>query len=156
MKMNWKGGSLFELHLDETEWLAFLKLLSQYPCRSAENHSLTRRDTPDPDLEESNQLLRDSVVAHQGERAGQLNHWLASLKQRFSGTCNEFRLEFDPERADWLVEILNDIRIGNWLDLGYPTPDEVASKDWKPEDWVKLSSMEISGMFQAILLKGLG
>ncbi len=155
MKLIRQGNGSFELRMEEGEWTALSDLLGQYPLTPANHHSLNSKDRPDPDLKESDQWLRDSVSNHQTEREVQLKKWLSNVQADHSGADVEYPVKFDADRADWLIEILNDLRVGSWLSLGCPSPEEISGKTWKSSDWPTLWTMEASGMYQSILLKAL-
>jgi hypothetical protein len=155
MKIIRQQDGQFEMRMEKDEWTALSDLLSQYPLTPAEHHSLNSEDHPDPDLKESDQWLRESVSSHHTERETQLKQWVKSVKPDDSGSDIEYPATFDAERADWLIEILNDLRVGSWLSLDCPSPEEVSEKSWQSKDWPTIWAMEVSGMYQSILLKAL-
>ena len=48
--------------------------------------------------------------------------------------------------AEWLLEILNDIRVGSWLALG--APEDLESLRVGEEPSIDLLFMELAGFFQ--------
>ena len=55
---------------------------------------------------------------------------------------------------EWLLQVLNDVRVGSWLKLGQP--DENQSPDVTPENFQFVLAMEVCGAFQSALLAALG
>ena len=155
MKVIRQEGGQFELQMEEAEWESFSNLLSQYPLTPADHHSLNSKTNPDPDLKESDQWLRDSVSNHQTDREIQINKWIQSIKPVDTDAEITYPVPFDPERADWLIEILNDLRVGSWMSLDCPTTEDLTSKSWESKDWPRIWTMEASGMYQSILLQAL-
>lgn len=155
MKVIRQQDGHFEIRMDEEEWVALSDLLAQYPLTPPDHHSLNSKTNPDPDLVESDQWLRDSVSNHHLDRENQIKQWIQRVQPVEKGNHLEYQVSFAPERADWLIEILNDLRVGSWKALNCPTPEALSEQSWKSEDWPKLWTMEASGMYQSILLKAL-
>ena len=153
MKCIRKGEGRFDMALEEGEWLALKDLVTQYPKTPSDHHSLTSEDNPDPDLKDSDEWLKENGAVHQGERHRQIKAWIKTIHPFKQEGVTTYTIEFEPEKADWLIEILNDIRVGCWLSLGCPSPEDLTGADWKKEDWPTLWSMELSGMYQSVLLK---
>jgi hypothetical protein len=72
---------------------------------------------------------------------------------RFVENQAAWRLVLSPADVEWLLQILNDIRVGSWLMLGSPEEElEVLSEKNAPH----LLAMHMSGHFQMELLEALG
>ena len=57
--------------------------------------------------------------------------------------------------ADWLLEVLNEIRVGSWVRLGRPQKDDEVNLPNHPESSRHLWAMELSGYLETRLLDGL-
>lgn len=79
MKLLRKGNEHFDLVLDEDEWESFKDLLNQYPKTPSNQHSLTSKEHPDPELKESDEWLKEASSMHQENRRDQLKKWLSSI-----------------------------------------------------------------------------
>ena len=145
----------FELRMEEEEWRSLCQLLSQYPLTPADHHSLNSKNNPDPGLKESDQWLRDSVSKHQTDRELQIKQWIQGIEPVDSDEGHLYPVLFDAERADWLIEILNDLRVGSWMSLNCPAPETLSDKSPDSEEWPRIWIMEVSGMNQSILLQAL-
>ena len=67
---------------------------------------------------------------------------------------SRFRLLLQPTEVEWLLQVLNDVRVGSWLALG--EPDEDKPPDLTPENFRYAVAMEVCGAFQSALLAALG
>ncbi len=73
--------------------------------------------------------------------------------QRFEDLETGCRLSLGQADLEWLLQILNDIRVGNWILLGSPEERrEVLNAKTAPHLW----AMEMAGWFEMSLLEALG
>ena len=140
----------FEFSRREKELLFEVLLL--YPLIPAAHHRLSRN--PGPRDEENQNLLDESLAAHREETRERvrtlLNHprcfqpqgegyaWLASLGE-----------------MEWLLQVLNDIRVGSWLALGSPRLPPPANQPFTPESLAHRRAMDIAGGFEMIFIAAL-
>jgi hypothetical protein len=77
-----------------------------------------------------------------------------SLFRKTSGR-QTYLLSLKISEAEWLLQVLNDIRVGSWLRLGSPDRTEefmaALSEQTAPYFW----AMEVSGHFQMVLVHAL-
>jgi len=79
---------------------------------------------------------------------------------KFLATPGRFRLEgpdlfhfsLTPEQTEWLLQILDDVRVGCWVKLGRPELEPAPPKNLTEEEARTMSALELSGFFQTILL----
>ena len=130
----------------------FRQVLKLYPRMPPAHQQLTR--TPAPPEDEANQRLLDEALAeHRAENKKLLDQLLAD-KNRYHETETGCRLSLPPGDVEWLLQVLNDIRIGSWVRLGSPEPklqmtelNTLTARDF----W----AMELSGYFQMHFLEAL-
>ncbi len=67
-------------------------------------------------------------------------------------TEEEIRLRLRRNRVNWLLEVLNEIRVGHWHQLGSPDIDETVLT---PENIEQYISMQLCAEFQMVLLDAL-
>jgi hypothetical protein len=139
-------------HLGKREKLLLLELLKLYPRIPSGHQSLSKsRNIRD---REANQRLLDEAMAEQrAECKKQLQAFLADPR-RFAEDQTGCRLSLCKSEPEWLLQILNDIRIGSWLSLGSPEPPmEIAllNEQTAPHFW----AMEMAGHFQMQLLQAM-
>jgi hypothetical protein len=72
--------------------------------------------------------------------------------RRFQRTDTGFRLSLSRAEAEWVLQVLNDIRVGSWIILGSPE-GEIEGLDAKTASdfW----AMEMAGYFETELLQAL-
>jgi len=64
------------------------------------------------------------------------------------------RLSLSPSELEWLLKILNDVRVGSWIILGSPEQGmefKLLNEKTAPDFW----AMEMSGQFQMRFLEAL-
>jgi hypothetical protein len=108
---------------------------------------------PSADDGEAQQMLDDALAEQRRENRG---HILALLNDsdRFRDTAHGLELTLAPAQMEWLLQVLNDVRVGSWLALGEPEEGETPRLD-QPDAhyWVTL---EVCGLYQSVLLSALG
>jgi hypothetical protein len=137
-------------HLGQRETRLLLQILKLYPRVPPAHHVLSKSGRlPD---REANQRLLDEALAEQ--RAENKKELLALLgdSRRFSRTETGSRLSLPPAEAEWLLQVLNDIRIGSWIILGSPEHKVPELNETTAPDFL---AMEMAGYFQAQLLEAM-
>jgi len=73
---------------------------------------------------------------------------------RFKPQNDELHWSVQTWETEWLLQVLNDIRIGAWLALGEPENfEQAAMSDEAAPLW---AAMELAGYFETELLAALG
>ena len=127
------------------------EVLHLYP-RVPANHHRVSKGAPSDATKESQHLLDEALAEQRRDHKKQIVN-LLHHPERFETTAKgEIKLSLLRAEAEWLLQILNDIRVGSWLNLGSPedihrAPDDASGADF----W----AMEIAGFFQAQLLEAL-
>jgi hypothetical protein len=143
-----KGNCHFQIAVKEKELL--FKMLRLYPVIPTAHYRLSKSE----DRPEDQELL-DAALAEQ--RAANKKPLLAMMqaKSRFRKNQNGYRFSIPAGQMEWLLQVLNDVRVGSWLALGSPDgPEKILgalNNRTAPHFW----AMEISGHFQAVLLEAL-
>ena len=152
MKLLRASNSSQVFHLVRREKQLLLETIRLYPLVPASHHRLDEAGKG-PNADENQRLLEEALAEQRQENRRQV---LAMLDepQRFRPTQSGFELTLTPADIEWLLQVLNDVRVGCWLALGEPEPGE------KPEltehNAKYLLAMELSGFFQSGLLAALG
>lgn len=127
-------------------------VLKHYPVLSTTYHTLSKGGTDESSEDE--ELLREALAEQQKENRQQLQAML-SEPDRFTEDSLGYRFTLKLGEAEWLLQVLNDIRVGSWVKLGSPRlalPIPTALT----EENVKLCwAMEIAGLFESELLQAL-
>ena len=152
MKLLRSDDEAVRFSLNRAEKGAFTEILDLYPLVPATHLRLSKSITGRK-ADEGQRLLDDALAEQRTEHRQRLQAWLKT-PQRFRPTKTGCILAVDRTDAEWLLQVLNDIRVGSWLLLGAPEdrlePDEVDPK--LQSLW---ATMEISGLFQISLLHAL-
>ena len=142
----------FVFHLGEREKHLLLETLQLYPLIPASHHRIaSNSDTPADD--ERQRLLEEALAEHRRENRRQLQA-MFNETHRFRETEAGFQLHLSAPQVEWLLQVLNDIRVGSWLALGEPEQGEEPPPD--KNNAHGLLAMEVCGLFESALLAALG
>lgn len=145
-----KSGLIFQLGRREKQLL--LETLELYPLVPAAHHRLSK-DGQGPDADENQRMLEAALAEQRQENRRQVLTML-NEPERFRTLKSGFELTLTPPQAEWLLQVLNDVRVGSWLALGEPESGE------EPEvtkgNVRFLLALELCGLFQSVLLAALG
>ena len=129
-------------------------VLQLYPLVPLTHHRLSK-GSQIPDQAENQQLLEQSLKAQQTENQRHLAG-LLKRKDRFQPASNGFKLSLTRAEIEWLLQVLNDVRIGSWLALGSPDTELVEEKlSREPNLAPHVAAMHLAGAFQMYLLDAL-
>ncbi|HEV2392482.1 MAG TPA: hypothetical protein VG146_08985 [Verrucomicrobiae bacterium] len=144
-----KGRFLFQL--GQRERALFLGLLGLYPRVFSAHQPLSKKGRM-PNIESSQQLLDEALAEQRAENKKLLEALLADPK-RWAENQAGWRLAISASEIEWLLQILNDIRVGSWVLLGSPEePLRVLNEQSGPQVW----AMEMAGAYQMFFLHALG
>jgi hypothetical protein len=134
---------VFQLGRREKELLA--QLVGLYPLVPAD-YSRCSKGSKVPAA--SQQLLEEALAEHRSEQQRRLSGMLND-SDRWSQDQHGWILRLSTGELEWLLQILNDIRIGSWIQLGSPEQNlETIDERTAPHLW----AMEIAGSFIMALL----
>jgi len=142
-------------HLDAAERRLFVEILALYPV-VPDGYQPLSKTLPGAAAVADQKLLNEALAEQRAEHQRRLRVWLAT-KNRFRRTDAGFAFTLQRADAEWLLQVLNDIRVGSWLLLGAPEErldyDELGPLN--PELHRIWAAMELSGLFQMNILHGL-
>lgn len=135
----------FELAGGERDLL--LQVLQLYPLVPSGYQPLSKASTaPEPS---SQRLLDDALQEHRAQNRKQLDTLLANPEQ-WRPAEDRWLLTLSTPELDWLLQVLNDIRIGSWLQLGSPE-DPLRTLNTRTARYYW--AMEVAGFFQSHFLE---
>lgn len=141
-----KEQLVFQLANREQELLR--TILGLYPRIPPAHHQLSKSAAALPHAKE-NQRLLDEALAEQRAESQKKLRLLLEEKRRLAQTHNGWQLTLTSAELEWLLQVLNDIRVGSWLALGSPEePYATLNEETAPHLW----AMEVAGSFQMGLL----
>ena len=142
---------VFEISRREKDLL--FEILRLYPLVPPAHHRLSKTAARGR-LNEHQRLLEEALAA---QRAENRKHILALLDEpgRFQTGPNGLLLKINRSEADWLLQVLNDVRVGSWIALGSPDTEAGEKIPVNEETAPHVRSMEIAGAFESVLLDAL-
>ena len=143
-----KDQLLFQFGRREKELL--LALLKLYP-RLPPAHQRLSKAAQLPDQEASQKLLDEALAEQRAENKTQLQA-LLDEGRRWTEVQGTWRLALAPGDIEWLLQVLNDIRIGSWVLLGAPE-GRLEPETVNPHTIQHLWAMETAGLFQMRFLE---
>lgn len=144
-----KGGLIIQLEAAERDILS--ETLNLYPLVPATHPRLSK--TAADQSEENQRLLEESLAEQRAENRRQLDAMMQSSK-RWRKISAGLQLRLSAAEVEWLLQVLNDVRVGSWLLLG--EPDEDNPPELSPEKFRYTMTMELCGLLQSALLATLG
>ena len=145
-----KKGHVF--HLVQQEKKLLLETIKLYPLVPGTHHRLSK-DGKGPKADENQQLLEEALAEQRLENRRQVLAML-SEPQRFRELKSGFQLTLTPAQVEWLLQVLNDVRVGSWLALGEPESGEEPTVTAQNARY--LLALELCGLFESVLLDALG
>jgi len=152
VKLIRKTKEQFAFSLGQREKQLWFQVLQMYPLVPPSHHQLSKKGKRSSQHEDQ-RLLEDAVAE---QRRANRQQVLAMLAEpgRFRETKNDIRFSLTPAEIEWLLQVLNDVRVGGWLGLG--EPEELETPEINSTNAPYLLAMEVSGFFQSVLLTALG
>jgi len=145
-------GENYQFRLSRAERAVLCALLKKYPLIPLSHHRLTRAPAAQ---ESANQMLLEEVMSSQRTDFKERVRQLVSSRERFQPEANLFRVTFSREEMEWLLQVLNDVRVGSWILLGCPDPDEGRPPRRLPGHDRAEVDMELAAHFEWRLLEAL-
>jgi hypothetical protein len=137
-------------HLLPQEKQLLLEILKLYPVIPESHASLSKTG----DLEawaEQEALLREALAEQRQHHQQQLQS-LLNDPQWFTRCANGYRFTLNQAQLEWLLQILNDIRIGSWLKLGAPEDYDRRKIAITEQNARYVMAMDLCGIFQSALM----
>ena len=140
-------------HLERREKRSLCEILKLYPLVPEAYQQVSKTAQSDA-IKASQQLLEEALAAQRQENKKQV---LAMINEpeRFQETESGFHFNLSVSQLEWLLQVLNDIRVGSWIALGSPDTEKgekiLLTEQTAPYLWV----MEMAGYFETVLLDAL-
>lgn len=149
MKLIRSEDEKFVFHLSKREKRLLLEVLKLYPVIPTAHHRLSRNSKQ---IEADQKLLEEALAERKEQHKRQLLVMLAD-ERRFVETNGGLHFTLTGGQMEWLLQVLNDIRVGSWLNLG--EPDEKKGKPLKltGRNALHYAAMEFCGYLQMALLE---
>jgi hypothetical protein len=150
VKLIQRAGDSFLFHISKREKGLLFEVLKLYPLIPIAHHRVSQTAAA-PRVTETQKLLESALADHTRENQRQL---LAMLNQeaRLQEADGAHRLTLSGPQMEWLLQVLNDIRVGSWLILGEPDEKKGKPIELNDENARYYAAMEFCGLFQMTLL----
>jgi len=145
-----RAASHLVFQITPTEKAVLLTTLKLFPVLDSAHHQLSKSDSAVRPSEQH--LLEESMAQQQSAHQRKLSQFFRAEKQFFRAERGELRLSLSPAQLEWLLQVLNDIRVGSWVQLGCPELESMR-RELARENPVAFTAMETSGYFQMVLLE---
>jgi hypothetical protein len=146
-----KDKLTYEFSVREEQTL-LREILELFPLVPLTQHRLSRMADNIPDSKANQHLLEESLKAHQAET----QKWVKSFLKdsgRFETTKSGINFTAARSEIEFLLQVLNDIRIGSWLLLGSPEMEQVVKLMINKQNAVLVHRMELAGLFESFFMK---
>ena len=153
MKLIQADKGRFVFHLGKREKRSLFEILKLYPLIPASCQRVSK-SAKDAAQKASQQLLDEALAAQRQENKQQVLVML-NKPERFQETESGFRFTLSAAEMEWLLQILNDVRVGSWIGLGSPDTEKDGKTPLTGETAPHLWVMEIAGCFEMALLDAL-
>jgi hypothetical protein len=140
--------SVYQISKHEVEWL--LAVLRFYPQLNSDYHQITQGVAAE--IVAGQQLLEEAMAQRRAEHKRKLDKFLAMPGRFRQEAPDQFRLTIEPEQMEWLLQVLNDVRVGCWVKLGRPELEPMFQRKLTVEESRAMSALELSGFFQMVFL----
>ena len=143
----------FVFALSAQEKSLFDEILRLYPLVSATHHRLSRKSNI-AQPRDHQRLLEESLATQREENRKNVR---AMLEQagHFQTAADGSQLTVSGPEIEWLLQVLNDVRVGSWLALGSPDPERDRRIAFNKKMMPHFRMMELAGAFETVFLDAL-
>jgi len=150
MKLVKSTAKFWTFTLNERERDFLIAVLRSYPA-IPDHHQTLSRESRDWIKPEDEQLLHEALLEQRTSHKAKLGRWLKG-RARFKQVEDRWHFSLAKADFDWMLQVLNDVRVGNWIQLG--SPDDVHNPiEMLQKDPAAFFHMEAAGMFQMEFLR---
>ena len=150
MKFLRADGGQFELEMNPGEHGTLLHLLKLYPLVPESYHRLTK-DKKLPHREENQRLLDDALRSQREQNKKEI-FALLNAPARFQKISGGGKVTFTRAELEWLLQIVNDVRVGSWIAMGSPGYATEQKIQRNVRTMPHLMFMELAGAFEMFFL----
>ena len=129
------------------------ELLQLYPLVSPAQYRLSQT-APAGQFKDHQRLLEEALITQRVENRKNVQALLTE-PGRFQTAPNGFLLKITRSETEWLLQVLNDIRVGSWVALGSPDTEAGEKIELNEETKPHFRSMEVAGAFETVFLDAL-
>jgi hypothetical protein len=145
-----ESGCTFLIGKREREVLT--ALLQRYPVLRSGHFRSRGEQKKSAGGEENEALLEEALAEQQRENRRQLDEMLHQ-PGRFKENEFGFTFHLSPPEMEWVLQVLNDIRVGSWVELGEPDATIRQFTELNEQSMQLAWAVEMAGLFEHSLLE---
>jgi hypothetical protein len=142
--------SVVIFRIDAREEALLLAMLRLYPVLENSHHRLSQDPKAAGSAEQ--RLLEESMAQQRAAHRRKVDALFLAPQRFFKEVLGERHLVLTGDQFEWLLQVLNDIRVGSWVRLGCPDLEKPALELTRANAR-SLQAMQICGQFQLALLE---
>jgi hypothetical protein len=152
VKLRKTGQGQFVFQLGRREKHLLVEVLKFYPLIPASHgYGGPAKGTAE---EPSYKLIEEALAEQRQENKRQLKALLEN-PARFTERDGGWQFSMNQCELEWLLQVLNDIRVGSWLMLGSPDSQKPRRVELSGQNAPYFWAMELCGHFESVLLHAL-
>ena len=143
--------SVVIFRINAREEALLLAMLRLYPVLENSHHRISQ--DPKAAASAEQRLLEESMGQQRAAHRRKGDALFQTPQRFFKEVLGERHLVLTGAQLEWLLQVLNDIRVGSWVRLGSPDLEKPASLQLTRAGARSLQAMQICGEFQLALLE---
>lgn len=153
MKLLKAEGGRYSFRLGRREKGFLIEVLRHFPLIPRSHHRASRQDA-EGRHREVQELLEETMATQKESQRQRVRRWIDNAQQ-FVADGAAYRVALTREDLEWLLQVLNDVRVGSWLIVGSPDPEEGRAPKLTRDNARYLFLMELAGHFECAILEAL-
>jgi len=145
------AGRPFVFHITQREKAVLLAILRLFPLLDPSYHQLSRN--PKTTGAADQEWLEAAMEQQQKDHKKKLGQFFSNDQRFFKDGQGDLHLTLTGEQMEWMLRVLNEIRVGSWVRLGRPEMEAARKIRLTAAQARLFTAMELSGYFQAVLLE---
>jgi hypothetical protein len=141
---------LLVFQISPREEALLLATLRLFPVLENSHHRISK--DPKTAAPAVQRLLEESMTQLRAAHSRKLDELFRAPQRCFKDAPGERRLVLTAPQLEWLLQVLNDIRVGSWVRLGCPELEQARSVELTRLNARALHVMALCGEFQMALL----
>jgi|ERR1700722_8986064 len=138
--------------INSAEESLLLAMLRLYPVLENRHHRISR--DPKAAASAEQHLLEESMAQQRVSHKKKVETLFHNPQRFFKEALGDRHLVLTAAQLEWLLQVLNDVRVGSWMQLGCPDLEKPAPLNLSRASTRSLQAMHICGQFQLALLEG--
>ncbi len=143
MKLVQANGKSFIFEFRSRERQLLGAILQLYPMLNPDYHQVSRTASPE-EIAETEALLREAMTEQRQKNKRLVAEFLDEKNWPMTED-GRHHLSFSPEKVEWLLQVLNDVRVGSWVKLGKPDNEHGEKINTSIENLPYAGALEFSG-----------